>query len=480
MKKYNNIIELLESYNISDIELDSRKISTGAAFFALQGISSDGNDYIEQALQNGAVVIISDKISNEEKNIYKVEDAKLALAKACSWFYPNIPSKLLAVTGTSGKSSVVSYIMQIFELLHVPAASIGSLGIVTNKCANGHVDSGALDLNTQDLPTFYKTLSDLKSKNIDIVSFEASSHGLDQSRMLGVQVQAVGFTSFSQDHLDYHGDMENYIKAKLKIFSNNLVDNGIAIINSDMDCTKRITDYVKTLGKSLISVGLNGDLKIINIDQSIDKQKIEFIYNNENYHFETKVIGSFQASNILIAAILVLSCGYDFDKIVKVLPCLNIVSGRLEKVQVKQHIFVDHSHKPGALEKALLNLASLKKQGSKLLVVFGCGGNRDKLKRPIMGRLASEIADIIIVTDDNPRFEEPETIRQEILAGIQDLSKVTEIGNRREAIKYAISIMGEEDILLIAGKGHETYQLIKDQKVPFSDIEVAKDLSGGK
>jgi UDP-N-acetylmuramoyl-L-alanyl-D-glutamate--2,6-diaminopimelate ligase len=480
MKKF-SITEILKQYKITDLAQDSRKVVPGAAFFALQGIKSDGNDYIDAVLEKGAKLVISDKISDEKRGIFKVENVNLALAESCKWFFKDIPNKLLAVTGTSGKTSVVSYISQILGLIEVPAATIGSLGIITNNCVfNKENDQEAQELNTQDLITFYRTLSALKKQGINIVAFEASSHGLEQGRMLGVKVDVVGFTSFSQDHLDYHGTMENYLQAKLKIFSNNLKDDGIAIINSDMSCTNQIKAFVKACGKRYLTVGDKGELKITKSSLSLDKQNIEFEYKDKEYNFETSVIGAFQASNILIAALMVASSGYDFENIVKILNRLETPNGRLEKIEAKRHIFIDHSHKPEALEKALNNLAGLRENGSRLIVVFGCGGNRDRIKRPIMGRIASENANLTIITDDNPRFEEADVIRQEILAGVENekLGKqVIEIGDRREAIKHAITVMDENDILLIAGKGHETYQLIKDKKIPFSDFEIAKEIA---
>ncbi|MDF2965915.1 MAG: murE [Rickettsiaceae bacterium] len=484
MKKF-NIIELLEKHNITDIAIDSRQVVPGSAFFALGGLSSDGNDYINQAFASGAAIVISDKICNEASKIFKVEDSKQQLAEACRWLYKNIPEYLIAVTGTSGKTSVVNYILQILEYLKVPAASIGSLGIITNNCVlSKENDKEAQDLNTQDLVTFYKTLARLKASGVNIVAFEASSHGLDQGRIHGVKVNAAGFTSFSQDHLDYHGTMEAYLQAKLKIFKENLADHGIAVINCDMHCASEVVNFLKNNKKKFVTVGEQGDVKIISTKMSLSSQHIEFEYRLKRYSFSTDVIGAFQASNILIAAVLASYSGQDFDKIIEVLPQLKTVNGRLEKVVAYKNIFVDHSHKPEALEKALNNLATLKEEGSKLIVVFGCGGNRDRLKRPIMGKIASEIADITIITDDNPRFEEADFIRREILAGTNESlineGKVVEVGDRKKAISYAISLMGDNDILLIAGKGHETYQIIKDQKIPFSDIEVVKEIIEGK
>jgi UDP-N-acetylmuramoyl-L-alanyl-D-glutamate--2,6-diaminopimelate ligase len=313
----------------------------------------------------------------------------------------------------------------------------------------------------------------LAINGVDYVAMEASSHGLDQKRMHSIKVKAAAFTSFGHDHLDYHKNMREYLDAKLILFEDNLIDGGLAIINSDIENLDYIIKRLESSSINYITIGSSGNVVINIVESSLKGQQIEFTYKNKKYRFFTEILGGFQASNIIIAALLVESCGFDFEKIVNLLPRLIPVQGRLQRITAPSYsfqVFVDYAHTPDSLDKSLKELEALKKPNSKLFVVFGCGGNRDKTKRPEMGKIAKEIADIVIVTDDNPRFEDPAIIRKEIIA---EVPEAIEIGDRAKAINHAIKSMQEGDILLIAGKGHEDYQLVAGQKIDFSDAETA-------
>ncbi|MEY3196681.1 MAG: hypothetical protein RLZZ59_47 [Pseudomonadota bacterium] len=464
-----NITEILSNLGIRDITCDSRQVTRGSAFFCIRY----SQEYIREAAALGASLIVVSLEVDFECNcqVIIVDDVREALAQAAAWLYPARPKYITAVTGTSGKSSVVDYFRQLGENLGVKIASIGTMGICcSDKKIEKAVSKYSIDitgLNTPDVITTYKILNFLAENGVTHVAFEASSHGLDQKRLHGVKMCAAGFVSFGQDHLDYHITLEAYRFAKLKLFSENLVAGGKAIIAEDVmdeDLNRLSMEAMKR-----ITVGSSGDVKILSCNSSMTEQNFSFSYDGKTYETSTSVIGSFQTNNILIAAIMLESCDIEFDDIVKFIPLLKIVPGRLERVTPKNHpwhIFVDYAHKPDAIESVLTEMKKIVE--GKLIIVFGCGGDRDRLKRPIMGRLAQDIADIVIVTDDNPRTEDPKSIRKEVMVGCPN---AIEIEGRQDAIKHAISLMEKGDILLLAGKGHENYQIIGDKRIPFSDIE---------
>lgn len=466
--------KVFRDYGITGINVDSRKIKQGNAFFAVKGEKLDGNEYIDQALSNGAKLIVTENSIKSSDTMYlRVNDARIALSIAASIFYPNLPEHLIAVTGTNGKTSVVSYCQQLFSIFGQQSASIGTLGVIQNSY-KPEFDKLVGGLTTPDSITFREILNDLSKNNINYVAFEASSHGIDQNRLYGLKVDSAAFTSFSQDHLDYHKTMDEYLQAKLKLFSDNLESHGIALINSEMPYLQVIREFLKKHNVKYVTVGSSGDVKINKTEQSICGQKINFTYEGKEYNFNSEIIGSFQATNLLIAAMLVSNARFAFNEVIKKLPEVKAVKGRLERVGARDdsfHIFVDYAHTPDALENSLSELRKIKYPDSKLLVVFGCGGDRDSSKRSIMGDVANHLADIIIVTDDNPRSEDPKKIRMQIL---QNVPKGIELGNREEAIIFAVNQLSDGDILLIAGKGHEEYQIIGDKKIPFSDVAVSK------
>ena len=475
------IAQLLTEYKITGINFNSKKIKKGEAFFAIKGLSFDGNNYVKEALQSGAALIFSDSEfykNREDLPIIYVEDVRTALTIAAEVFYPKNPENLIAVTGTNGKTSVVSYCQQLFTLLGKKSASLGTIGLVCSKqeITDKFNDEQYKALTSTDILTFRQIVDYLAAHDINSLAFEASSHGLEQKRLGNLTVQAAAFTNFSQDHLDYHGTMDSYLEAKLKLFSNHLRKDGLAVISSDIAEIDRIKDFLSQRNIDHLTVGKTGEVKIYSADQSISGQNIVFSYQGKNYNFKTEIIGSFQASNLLIAASLVCKFGFSLDEIIEKIPHVKAVKGRLDRVTASSdpfQVFVDYSHTPESLEKALIELKKIKTaRDSRLVVVFGCGGNRDASKRPLMGKIADIHADIKIVTDDNPRFEDAAAIRSQIIAAVPSAK---EIGDRRLAIISAVNMLEEGDILLIAGKGHEDYQIIGDKKISLDDFEIAKE-----
>lgn len=470
------IEELFRKSDITGISFDSRKIKPGDAFFAIKGDNFDGNEYIVDAFKNGASLVFTDNSSQQGENIIYITDIRMGLAVAAGIIHKEMPRNLVAVTGTNGKSSVVSYVHQILSKLNQTSACIGTLGIEsTEKILDKSFNEKDLVLTTADPVTFRRVLSLLCDAGINNVAFEASSHGLFQRRLGDVRVKSAAFTSFSQDHLEYHKTMDAYLQAKLSLFTENLEKGGEAVIYSEIMFFDFIKSFLSKKHIPFCTVGCNGDIKIWKNEQSLEGQHIFFEYKGQKYEFETNIIGSFQAINLLIAAKLVNNLGLGFDQIVEKLPEIEAVPGRLQRVtdiDCEYQVFVDYAHTPDALKKSLEELKKLKQQSGSLYVVFGCGGNRDTLKRPIMGKIAAEIADKVVITDDNPRTEDPGKIRREIAEAV---AKAEEIMDRKNAIIDTIAKLKKNDILLIAGKGHEDYQIIGREKFKFSDIEIAKE-----
>ncbi|ASX27546.1 UDP-N-acetylmuramoyl-L-alanyl-D-glutamate--2,6-diaminopimelate ligase [Rickettsia sp. MEAM1 (Bemisia tabaci)] len=457
--------KLFEKHNVKGLSNNSKTIKANDAFFAIKG----GNDFIADALDKGAALVITDDKKNTTSKVIFVEDIKETLYEAVELFYPKKPSTMIAVTGTNGKSSVVSYIAQIYSLLGQKAASIGTIGVEVFGIDNFNESIGGL--TTTDYLSFRKIAHKLAENGVNYLALEASSHGLDQQRLGDLKVNIACFTSFSQDHLDYHHTKKNYLLAKLKLFTDHLAKDGIAILNSDIEEIKFIKDYLDKHKIKYLCVGANDYCKITKTNSSLKGQNINFIFDNKNYDFDTPIIGSFQASNLLISGLSVYYTSFDFSKVISALTKVKAVKGRMERIE-DANIFIDYAHTPDALEKALNELKNIKAKGGKLSVIFGCGGNRDTTKRNLMGKIAASIADNVIVTDDNPRHEDPKAIRQGIISGIETKNYI-EIADRKEAIKYGINNLKKDDILLITGKGHENYQIIGDEKIEFDDAEVA-------
>ena len=449
--------KMLEIYNISEVTCDSRLAKNRSLFFAIKGIVNDGNDFLEEVLEKGSICF-TDDLDRESENVYLVWDTRKAIAVAASMLYPAMPDNIVAVTGTNGKTSAVNYFMQICAHAGFKSASIGTIGVSSlDPEIQEYFDQDEYrSLTSPDPVKFYKIVNKLAEFGVTHLAFEASSHGLDQVRAYGIKLAAAAFTSFSQDHLDYHGDMDNYLESKLKITS--MLDGSKLFIPSDIN---RIED----IKKSYDSVSIIPEFEIL--ESSIKGQKVK----SGDLLFKSNIISNYQISNLMLAVSLAIECSIKRDSLKKILPKITAVSGRLERVDTRDlNIFIDYSHTPDALEKALSELRKYKFENTKLIVVFGCGGDRDSDKRPLMGKVALDLSDIAIVTDDNPRTESPYKIRKEIISSMEGF---IEISDREKAIHHAIDITSSNDIILIAGKGHENYQIIGEKKIEFCDKNVA-------
>ncbi len=441
-------------------------------FFALKGEKTDGMAYAEAAARAGASAIVTDAAGAPLDclgvPVVRVANARRTLAMAASRFHPRQPGTIAAVTGTSGKTSVAAFVRQIFAFDGHPSASIGTVGVVR---PSGKVYGG---LTTPDPVTLHQTLDTLAGEGVTHVAFEASSHGLDQHRLDGVRIRAAGFTNLSRDHLDYHKTFEAYRAAKLRLFTDLLPPDGTAVVVAGPE-GDHFAAAARARGQRLLMVGREpafGKTGIAVLSETIEgaAQRVRLRAFGRDREILIPLLGRFQVENALVAAGLAVGCGTDPDTALAALETLEGAKGRLEFVGAKDGapVVVDYAHKPGALETVLE--AARPFAARKLVVVVGCGGDRDPGKRPMMGRIAVDKADRVIVTDDNPRSEDPAAIRAQVLA---DAPGAEEIGDRAEAIRAAVRDLQPGDLLVIAGKGHETGQIVGSVTLPFSDHEVA-------
>ncbi len=453
--------------DVGGVSADSRTIKRGDMFVAIEGGKTDGLNFVAPAIAAGAVAILAQQRPDaplpEAVAFARVGNARRALALMAAKFYPRQPRTIAAVTGTSGKTSVAAFTRQIWTALGHRAASIGTIGIVSPR---GETYGS---LTTPDPVALHRSLDALAGEGVTHLAIEASSHGLDQYRLDGLRIAAGAFTNITRDHLDYHPSFEAYFTAKLRLFEALLEPGGAAVIDVDHEHAEAVLAAAKTRGLSIVSVGRNGT-GIRLVESVIDgfSQLLRIEHSGKNFRLRLPLVGEFQVENALVAAGLAIATGGDPAAVFPALEQLTGAKGRLELVGSSRGapIFIDYAHKPDALAKALDALRPA--VTGRLVVVFGAGGDRDRGKRPLMGAVAVAKADRVIVTDDNPRSENPAAIRAAILAAAQSAS---EIGDRREAIRCAISELRSGDVLLIAGKGHETGQIIGDRVVPFSDHE---------
>ncbi|MGV3650121.1 MAG: UDP-N-acetylmuramoyl-L-alanyl-D-glutamate--2,6-diaminopimelate ligase [Devosia sp.] len=459
----------MPAISVTGVQADSRAVAKGEAFFAGPGTRVHGLAFAEQAVTRGAVVMVSDRPADSDPGVpvVVVEDVRAAYARAAARSHPPQPSVAVAVTGTNGKSSVVSFVRQIWSACGIRAASLGTVGVET--------DAGiaAGELTTPDALTLHRAMQKLAEAGIDHVALEASSQGLDQRRVDGIAFRAVGFTNLSRDHLDYHADMETYAQAKLRLFRHLIAPGGAAVVNVDDEWSPPFVAAALEAGVTLLTVGREGAyFEISAIQNDGYGQRVTGRLVGEPISFLLPLTGAFQAHNAIMALALALSAGAPREEAIAALSTLKGARGRLERVAEHNGaaIFVDYAHKPVALETALLALRPY--ATGRRLVVTGAGGVRDPGKRPMMGKAASEGADIVIVTDDNPRTEDPAAIRAAVLAAAQG---AVEIADRRAAIAHGIGLLGPGDVLLIAGKGHEDYQIVGTTKHHFSDHEVVTE-----
>ncbi|MCR9080148.1 MAG: UDP-N-acetylmuramoyl-L-alanyl-D-glutamate--2,6-diaminopimelate ligase [Hyphomonadaceae bacterium] len=452
---------------ITGLTADSRRVEPGFVFAAMQGVVTDGRKFIASAIEAGAVAVLGEDLPPVEGAIaVNVDNARLALAESSARFYAQQPETVVAVTGTNGKSSTVDFLRQIWDSAGLGAASMGTLGAIG---PNGHIDLGH---TTPDPVAIHATLQSLAEDGVSHVAMEASSHGLAQYRLDAVNLAGVAFTNLTQDHLDYHETMDEYRAAKLRLFADLAPKGCPAVVNADSDQRLFFEEAAKAAGLSVVSVGWRGaDLKIEELMPKATGQRLFLSWRGEKAAIDLPLIGEFQALNALTAAGLALAGGVPLQAVATGMAALKPVKGRLEYVGETGEgagIFVDYAHTPAGLD--VLIRAARPHTAGRLVVVFGCGGDRDRGKRPLMGEVAAKHADVVIVTDDNPRSEDPAFIRSEVLAGVPG---GIEIGDRGEAIRQAIKDLRKGDTLLIAGKGHETGQIIGDTVVPFSDQETA-------
>ncbi len=455
--------------SISGITSDSRLVKKDFIFFALSGENVDGRNYIHNAVLSGAVAVFveyTDKNSLNEAQVICCHNVRKTYAKAVALYYNSVPEKVVAITGTNGKTSVAEFCRQIWTHLGYSSASIGTLGVICDKFTLPST------LTTPDPDFLHKTCAKLVNHKIRYLALEASSHGLAQYRLEGLNIDVAGFTNFSRDHLDYHGSMDTYFNQKKRLFSDLLVQNGIAVLNADIKENHEIKKLCLSRGNPVFSYGYNGeDLKLIDIIKENKSIRVGVIFQGNYINFQTSLIGDFQIMNLLCSIGLVLNVGIEFNDIAEVLHKVSSVSGRLEYVESTDKdlsVYVDYAHTPEALKNALVELRFHTK--GKLVVLFGAGGDRDIGKRVLMGEAANKFADLVYITDDNPRMENPSDIRKDILKGCPG---ALEVPDRTKAIKLAISSLHRDDILLIAGKGHETTQHVGNISFPFSDKKTA-------
>ncbi len=465
--------------DIGGVTADSRNVKAGFLFAAIPGAQQDGRAFIKDAIERGATAVLAPDDTDPKTlpphvALVTAADPRRALAAFASRYYPRQPAIIAAVTGTSGKTSTVQFAREIWACNGHPSASIGTLGLVTAA------ESRYGSLTTPDPVTLHHLLDETAGKGITHLAMEASSHGLALSRLDYVRVKAGAFTNLSRDHLDYHSSMEDYLAAKMRLFDALLPEGSPVVLNADAPEFEELSRRAKARRHAVISYGRKGeDIRIISFEPRAQGQRIRFAAMGKDYDVLLPVVGSFQVWNSLCALGVVIGSGEDAAKSVAALEKLTGVPGRLELAGTTATggaVFVDYAHKPGALENVLTALRPhvTAHPGARLHVVFGCGGNRDKGKRPIMGAIAQRLADEVIVTDDNPRKEIPDTIRQEILAGCTPGPNLREIGDRAKAIYDGMAQLRAGDVLVIAGKGHEKGQIVGDQVLPFDDADVAR------
>jgi len=459
--------------DITGLTADSRKVESGFLFAAFEGAVVDGRDFIPDAIARGAAAILAPEGTRLEDSRDGVTLLTSALprrdyAQMSARFWGEQPAAIAAVTGTNGKSSVADFTRQLWEQAGKAAASIGTLGLVSPKW------SEAGGLTTPDAGALNQTLSSLAADGVDYLVLEASSHGLDQYRLDGVAVSIAAFTNLSRDHLDYHGSMEAYMAAKARLFADLLPADGVAVLNADELVFDQLREVAAAKGCWVLSYGRNGDdIRLVDVSALADGQKLNLVVKGEEHELLLPLIGGFQVSNALCALGVVLASGLDEDAALAGLVTLKGVRGRMELAGRQENgaaVYVDYAHTPDALGAALAALRFHTE--NRLHVVLGCGGDRDTGKRPEMGAVAADLADQVIVTDDNPRTEDAAAIRKEILT---DSPGAKEIQDRRNAINVAVASMEAGDVLLVAGKGHEQGQIVGEDVLTFDDVQVCQE-----
>ncbi|MDB5692620.1 MAG: UDP-N-acetylmuramoyl-L-alanyl-D-glutamate--2,6-diaminopimelate ligase [Alphaproteobacteria bacterium] len=453
---------------VTGFAIDHRKVAPGTVFGAFRGTMFNGEDFIPAAVSAGAVAVVARPEARVEgaAHVAAAEPRREFATLAAKFFRP-FPSHIVAVTGTNGKTSNVELTRQLWRMAGHHAASIGTLGVTT---ADERVTTG---LTTPDIVTFLSNMAGLAREGATHAAFEASSHGLAQYRTEGLPVQAAAFTNFSRDHLDYHGTMDAYFEAKMRLFTEVVAPDGAAVIWTDDARSAEVVKRVEARGLRRLTVGARGEtLRLIARAPTQLGQRLTLEADGRRHQIDLPLIGAYQAANALTAAGLVLATGGELEQTLANLSRVQPVRGRLERAVITRAgapVYVDYAHTPDAIEAAIEALRPHAR--GRLIIVFGAGGDRDVGKRAEMGAVAARLADLVIVTDDNPRSEEPAAIRRDILQGAPEAS---EVPDRREAIAAAIAEAGADDIVLLAGKGHEQGQIVGDRVLPFDDVTVAR------
>ena len=446
---------------------DSREVKPGFVFAALPGTVTDGRKFIESALEKGASAIVSTGDMDLPVPYLASAEPRVAYAQMAAKLYAGQPKTLVAMTGTNGKSSTVEFLRQIWAYAGKQAACFGTLGVQAPKGYR------PLTHTTPDAVALHKTLSELSSEGVTHAAMEASSHGLDQYRLDAVQITAAGFTNLTQDHFDYHADAEDYFLAKARLFAGLTPANAPVVINTNDEYGQRLVKMCEERGQDVMQVGWSGqDIRIDEVMPRAASQMITLVVKGERYKIELPLAGEFQVLNAISAFGLAMVTGVEKGTALKALENLEGVAGRMERAgQTKDGapIFVDFAHTEDGLDKLLRSVRP--HTMGKIVVAFGCGGDRDPDKRPKMGKVAAKLADDVIVTDDNPRTEDAATVRKAVLKGCPDAA---EIGDRAAAIREGIKRLAPQDCLVIAGKGHEQGQIVGTEVIPFSDVEQVK------
>ena len=464
---------------ITDITVDSRAVTPGTLFAALPGSTVHGANFILGALEKGAVAILTDAegaalahnaLATSDAALIVAQDPRQTLAQTASLWFGSHPGTVVAVTGTNGKTSVSTFCRQMWEIMGLAGVNLGTTGVEGAW-------SYPLNHTTPEPVTLHRVLAKADAHDVTHVAMEASSHGLDQRRLDGVLLTAAGFTNFSQDHLDYHETFEAYFDAKMGLFTRVLAEDGVAVVNLDDPKGQEVAAICTGRGQEVIGVGRAADAKLRLVNQRFDTtgQDIRFSWQGRPYLSRLDLMGGFQAENVLLAAGLLIGSGSLPGDVFATFPELGTVRGRMELAATRENgaaVFVDYAHTPDAVATALQ--AMRPHVMGRVIVNGGAGGDRDATKRPLMGAAAAEHADVVIVTDDNPRSEDPATIRAAVMSGaVNHGTTVTEVGDRAEAILRGIDMLEAGDALLIAGKGHESGQTIGDTVLPFDDVEQA-------
>ena len=471
--RLSDLSDISSDSEVTGFAIDHRKVARGSVFGAFQGTSVNGEEFIGEAVSRGAVAVVARPEARVEAVPHIADpEPRARFASLAARFFAPFPETVVAVTGTNGKTSTVEMARQIWRMGGQRSASIGTLGVTTSD------DQVKTGLTTPDIVTFLNNMAGLERMGISHVAYEASSHGLDQHRCEGVPLAAAAFTNFSRDHLDYHASMDDYFEAKMRLFEELLQPGRPAVVWTDDPKSDEVIARCEKRGLEVMTVGRRGSaIRLADQQPSALGQTLKIDHEGKEHRLALPLIGAYQAANVLTAAGLVMATGGNWDETFSAMQRVAPVRGRLERAVISRAgvpVYIDYAHTADALAAAMTALRPHVSAGERgrLIVVFGAGGDRDQGKRPEMGRVASEMADVAIVTDDNPRGEDPAAIRAAIMTAAPG---AVEVGGRREAIAEAIRIARPGDIVLLAGKGHETGQVVGDRVLPFDDALVARE-----